>query len=285
MDLASLKLIVAGSVFVSLALGWVGLTTSVRAAIQRYERHVSGEVEAGLHALFIDLSGQQLILIAVGLAGAIMLGVALVLPWPIALAAGLPGLLTPRLALRWIKNRRHRAFIEQLPDALQGLASSMRAGSNLGRGLELLSQQQAAPLGEEFALILRRQRLGEDLESGLNGLLARFPSEEVGLFRSAVVVSHQVGGDLAGTLDMLAATLRERAQVEERILALTAMGRMQGRVMMVLPIAIGGMLYVQQPLIMVRLVTEPIGWAVIALAAGMMGIASVAIRRIVAIDV
>ena len=285
MDIASLKLIVAGSVFVSLALSWAGLTTLGRAAVQRYERHVSGEVEAGLHALFVDLSGQQLILIAVGLAGAIMLGVALVLPWPIALAAGLPGLLTPRLALRWIKNRRQRAFIEQLPDALQGLASSMRAGSNLGRGLELLSQQQAAPLGEEFALILRRQRLGEDLESGLNGLLARFPSEEVGLFRSAVVVSHQVGGDLAGTLDMLAATLRERAQVEERILALTAMGRMQGRVMMVLPIAIGGMLYLQQPLIMVRLVTEPIGWAVIALAAGMMGIASVAIRRIVAIDV
>jgi tight adherence protein B len=84
---------------------------------------------------------------------------------------------------------------------------------------------------------------------------------------------------------MLAATLRERAQVEERIMALTAMGRMQGRVMMVLPIAIGGMLYLQQPLIMVRLVTEPIGWAVIALAAGMMGVASVAIRRIVAIDV
>jgi tight adherence protein B len=100
-----------------------------------------------------------------------------------------------------------------------------------------------------------------------------------------VVVSHQVGGDLAGTLDMLAATLRERAQVEERIMALTAMGRMQGRVMMVLPVAVGGMLYLQQPLIMVRLVTEPIGWAVIALAAGMMGVASVAIRRIVAIDV
>jgi tight adherence protein B len=151
-DIASLKLIVAGSVFVSLALGWVGLTTSVRAAIQRYERHVSGEVEAGLHALFIDLSGQQLILIAVALGAVMTLGVALVLPWPIALAAGLPGLLAPRLALRWIKNRRHRAFIEQLPDALQGLASSMRAGSNLGRGLELLSQQQAAPLGEEFAL-------------------------------------------------------------------------------------------------------------------------------------
>ena len=285
MDLLTDQWLFVGSVSISAALGCVGTTRVLRTSSQHYQRYVSGEVGAGLHAQFIDLSSRQLILIAIGVGVAVAAGIAIIFPWPVALIAGFAGLLTPRFALGWVKKRRHKAFIQQLPDALQGLASSMRAGSNLGRGLALLSRQQAAPLGEEFALILRRQRLGESLNACLDGLLARFPSEEVGLFRSAVIVSHQVGGDLASTLDMLAATLRERAQVEERINALTAMGRMQGRVMCLLPVAIGGMLYLQKPDTMARLFNEPIGWAVLALASIMMALAIFVIRRIVAIDV
>jgi len=198
---------------------------------------------------------------------------------------GIERISPPRILSLFLKRRRQKAFIAQLPDALQGLASSLRAGTNLTKGLELISRRQPEPLREEFALLLSRQRLGDTLETALNDLAKRIPAEEVGLFRSAVIVSHQVGGDLASTLDMLAATLRERAQVEDRITALTAMGRMQGRVMCLLPVAIGLMLYFQQPDVMVRLFTEPLGWVVIGLASVMMAIASVSIRRIVAIDV
>ena len=128
-------------------------------------------------------------------------------------------------------------------------------------------------------------RVGEALETVLAGFAGRIPAEETALFRNAVVISHQVGGDLAGILDTLSMTLRERAQVEERIDALTAMGRMQGRVMAVLPLAIGAMLYIQQPALMGRLFSEPLGWLVLGTVSIMMALALVSIRRIVAIDV
>jgi tight adherence protein B len=73
--------------------------------------------------------------------------------------------------------------------------------------------------------------------------------------------------------------------VEERVQALTAMGRMQGRVMTLLPFAIAAMLYLQQPALMSRLFTEPMGLAVVALAGIMMGLAAWSIRRIVSIDI
>ena len=186
---------------------------------------------------------------------------------------------------RWQHQRRRKAFIRQFPDALQALASGLRAGSNLSRGLESIARHQPAPVANEFAHLIHRQRLGEPIERSLDDLHARIPTEEVALLRSAITVSQQVGGDLAGTLDELISTLRERAAVEERVQALTAMGRMQGRVMTLLPFAIAAMLYLQQPALMSRLFTEPMGLAVVALAGIMMGLAAWSIRRIVSIDI
>ncbi len=277
--------IVIAAAFVGVGLAFLSVASLLEAASLRYRHHVDDHVGVDLRAQFVRLNSRELFTLALGSGVAVVALSAVLLPLPIAMALGLLGLAAPRIALAIIRQRRRQAFIQQLPDALQGLAASLRAGTNLGKGLELISRRQPAPLGEEFSLMLSRQRLGESLESILNDLQARFPSEEVALFRSAVLIAHQVGGDLAYTLDMLANTLRERAQVEDRIVALTAMGRMQGRVMTLLPVAIGAMLYVQQPKIMGRLFTEPLGWGVLALAAVMMGVAMVSIRRIVAIDV
>lgn len=186
---------------------------------------------------------------------------------------------------RWRARRRQRAFIRQLPDALQALASALRAGSNLARGLDAVARHQPAPVSDEFAQLIRRQRLGESVDRVFGELYARMPSEEVALLRSAIVVSQRVGGDLAGTLDSLAETLRERAAVEDRVQALTAMGRMQGRVMTLLPVAITAMLHLQQPDLMARLFTTPIGLGVLAVAVGMMALAAWSIHRIIQIDV
>jgi len=277
-----------------LALIGSGLTASLAAlaavsglgpALQQYRSHLRATARDDLRGQFIDLSARRLLQIAVG-AGLVLAALtAWLLPWPFAVAAGLTGLGLPRFGVATIRERRRRAVIRQLPDGLQSLSSSLRAGTNIGRAMELVSRRQPPPLGQEFGLMLSRQRLGEELDTVLAGFAERVPAEETALFRNAIMISHRVGGDLAHTLDTLAATLRERAQVEERISALTAMGRMQGRVMLVLPFGIGGMLYVQQPAMMARLFTEPLGWAVIGIVAVAMVLATIWIRRVVAIDV
>ncbi|AUB78235.1 hypothetical protein BBH56_03360 [Spiribacter roseus] len=282
MSFALLALIAA---CLAAGLALMALVSGLVPAIQRYRSHIQATAQDDLRAQFIDLPARRLLQIAVGLGLVLAALTAILLPWPVAVAAGLTGLALPRIGVYRIRERRRRAIIRQLPDALQTLASSLRAGTNIGRAMALVSRRQPAPLSQEFGLMLSRQRLGEELETVLGGFAERVPAEETALFRNAIMISHRVGGDLAHTLDTLSITLRERAQVEERITALTAMGRMQGRVMMVLPFGIGGMLYLQQPAMMARLFTEPLGWAVIVIVAVAMALAMVSIRRVVAIDI
>jgi len=89
--------------------------------------------------------------------------------------------------------------------------------------------------------------MGIPLETALMQLAHRAPSEGLSLFVSAVRISQESGGQLAQTLDRLADTLRRKAALEGRIDALTAQGRLQGWVMVALPLAVGLALFVIEP--------------------------------------
>jgi tight adherence protein B len=217
--------------------------------------------------------------IACALVGLYMLGVVG------ALFGILFGVLAPRVAIARIAKARVKRFVYQLPDALLALASALRAGSNLTKGLELLSSRQPAPLSQEFTIVLAEHRVGRQLAESLEDMRKRIDTPELDLMNTAINVSRRVGGNLADTLESLAKTLQEKAHIEGKIDALTAMGRAQGWVVGLLPIFIGFVLYQQQPDRMGLLFTEWYGWAVLAVVAVMMAIAAWMIKKIVNIDV
>lgn len=267
------------------ALGFLAAWFLLNEAGHLYHRRVAGRVSEDLRTQFVSASQIQLTLTGV-IPCLLLLATPLFgMPWAFAVVLAICALGIPSLWARRLQQRRHQQFIAQLPEALLALASSLRAGANLSQAITLTGQRQPAPLGQEFALVQGRQRLGDDLNSALEALCNRFPSAELRLFKDALVISHQVGGDLAGTLETVSNTLRERAQIEEKVQALTAMGRLQGKVMCLLPLAIGGMLYLQQPDTMRRLFTDPMGWVVLGVISIMMTLAIFMIRRIVSIDV
>ena len=101
----------------------------------------------------------------------------------------------------------------------------------------------------------------------------------------AISISRSVGGNLADTLETLAKTLREKAQIEGKINALTAMGRMQGWVVGLMPVAVMLMLRHQEPEGMKALFNEPIGWATMVVIGILMAVAAMMIRKIVNIDI
>lgn len=265
-------------------LFWVGWSLISRSAFVYHARFITGVGEQ-LRSNFVDAAPAPLLMFSVALSASLFAGVGLLLDWPMGVAACLLALAAPRVGLIVVRRRRVRAFVQQLPDALQSMASALRAGSNLTKSLEFLATRQPAPLSQEFALVLAKHRLGHELGEALAELRRRVPRHEVDLFNSAVTISSRIGGNLAETIDSLAQTLREKAQVEGKIASLTAMGRMQGWVLCLLPLAIGGVLFLQQPERMRLLFTEIYGWAVLATVAVMMAAAIWMIRRIVAIDV
>lgn len=202
-----------------------------------------------------------------------------------AVSGAVISFVAPWLIVSWFTRRRRKQFIYQLPDALLALASALRAGSNLAKGLELLSTRQPRPLRQEFTIVLAEYRVGRPLADTLADMRRRIDAAELDLMNTAMNVSRRVGGNLADTLESLARTLREKAHIEGKIDALTSMGRAQGWVVGLLPGFVGFVLYQQQPDRMSLLFTQWYGWVVLGVVTVMMAIAAWMIHKIVSIDV
>jgi tight adherence protein B len=280
-DVQSSELLVAGCVIAAVLM----VLLAVRRSLHQYERAFVGGLGARLRHSFILADPQRLFLFSIA-ATSIAAVVGYLLIGPVGgVGVSIVGLVLPRLSVAFMAKQRVKKFVYQLPDALLALASALRAGSNLTKGLELLATRQPPPLSQEFTIILAEYRVGRQLAESLGDLRRRIDTPELDLMNTALNVSRRVGGNLADTLESLAKTLQEKAHIEGKIDALTSMGRAQGWVVGLLPIFIGFVLYQQQPERMSLLFTQWYGWIVLAVVAIMMSIAAWMIRKIVNIDV
>lgn len=184
----------------------------------------------------------------------------------------------------WQRKKRKEKIESELPDALMFLASALRAGSALSVALQILVRDQKGPLGDEFSILLKEQRLGVSFDDAIQNMAQRLDIPDFVLVVVALRVAKEVGGNLSDPLQRLAETLRRKSILEGRIKALTAQGRIQGIVMTLFPLALMAILYFMQPT-MVLLFTTPIGWGVLALIAFLLTLGYLSIQKIVAIDI
>lgn len=193
--------------------------------------------------------------------------------------------LLPRLLYAWMRKRRLRKFEEQLPDALMMLSGGLRAGVGLSSAISQLVAEAQPPLAQEFALMLREQRLGVTLEQSLNNLARRMPTQTTTLVVSAMRIASETGGGLAETLERTAHTIRSRLQMEGKIGALTAQGKLQAWVVGMLPMVLMLILNKMEPEAMSYLWHSRIGWGTLAVIAFFEFMGVYVIRKIIAIDV
>jgi tight adherence protein B len=109
---------------------------------------------------------------------------------------------------------------------------------------------------------------------------------------TAINIQSQVGGNLATVLDSIAFTIRERIRIQGEIQTLTAMQRYSGYVITLLPIGLGGILFLISPTYIGRMLKPepaifglPAGIVFFAIGLISMGIGYILIRRIVDIKV
>lgn len=194
-------------------------------------------------------------------------------------------IILPRLAVGWLRKRRFRQFEKQLPDALLMVSGAMRAGASLTVAMEGMVKEQRPPLSQEFELMLREQRLGVDFDTALRNMEKRLPIPDFVMVVSGMRISREVGGNLADILETLADTLRRKHQMEGKIDALTAQGRMQGIVMTGLPLFLMLILTQMEPEAMAPLYHTWYGWATLAVIGVLLTLGYLAIRKITTIDV
>ncbi len=75
----------------------------------------------------------------------------------------------PYFYVRGKRKQRLARFEEQLPEALEFLSRSMRAGHALSISLEMLGEELEDPLGQEFRLLFNQHNLGASLETAMHG--------------------------------------------------------------------------------------------------------------------
>lgn len=203
----------------------------------------------------------------------------------LAVAALVMVMVLPKKLYAWLRQRRIDKIQQQLPDGLMMVAGSMRAGLGFTPALESLARDVEPPLAQEFALVLREQRMGVKLDDALQHFNDRVPVQDVTLFVSAVAISREVGGNLAESMASLADTLRRRLIMEGKVKSLTAQGRLQGIVMALMPVGLIGFLSFAYPDTMDAMYHTPTGWVVIGIAAVMEYLGYRMCRKIMSIDI
>ncbi|WP_341669523.1 type II secretion system F family protein [Alcaligenes sp. SDU_A2] len=165
----------------------------------------------------------------------------------LALLLTVAGLVLPVLLMRAVQAQRLRRLRRQLPDFVLSLALALQAGLAVQAALEQLAQSLAAPLGQEFRLLLRWQRLGMGRQASYEQLLIRVPLDDLSMFLGVLTMGQGTGTGMSVMLKVLAQTLRTRLSMEEKIQALTAQARLQARIMVVLPLLLAAVLYGLDP--------------------------------------
>ncbi len=267
------------------ALIWALLQVSL-AGYQRYEHHFTEQADSRLESLFLFLDARKLFL-------ANVLGLLIVPPVVYLLSDSLlyPALalaivlLGPKIVFWRLERQRRERIREALPDALAQIAGGMRAGATFIGATQVMVNETKGPISQELGLFLREQKLGLTLDEGLDNLAERVDLEEMDLVVTAVQIARELGGNLAEIFERLSDTLRRKLEMEGRIRALTAQGKLQGWVVGLLPFFIMIGLNAMEPEALRPLFTSVLGWGFLAAIGVLTALGMFAIRRIVAIDI
>ena len=200
----------------------------------------------------------------------------------------LPGMvfgLLPYFVLKIIKARRMKKFEEQLPDALDMIARSLRAGHALSGGLEMVGQEFPEPLGPEFARTVRQITFGVNLERALRNMSERVDCPDLKFLVVSVMIQRESGGNLGEIMENIGRIIRERFQLRGKIRTLAAEGKFSAIILIVLPFLIALALFFINPDYIKELINDTKGRMIIAGAIVMMGVGVYFMKRIIDIKV
>lgn len=202
-----------------------------------------------------------------------------------AVLIGLPMFYFPMFWLRYKARKRRNLFDDQLPDVLQGISSSLKAGHSFNQALNAMIKDSPNPTSEEFARVMTEARLGMPIEDALQHMADRMGSDDFEFAVTTVNIQRTVGGSLADILQMVGDTVRNRQQFRKKVKALSSMGTMSAYVLLGMPIFIGAALSLINPEYMKPLFFTTTGHYLMAAGAFSMTLGYFACMKVVAIKI
>lgn len=202
----------------------------------------------------------------------------------LALPAAAFAAMVPTSFLRLKRTKRLLQFEEQFPEALDLMSRALKAGHAFTTGLAMVADEMPSPLGPEFRLLHDQQNYGMPLPDALKSFALRIPLLDARFFATAVLIQRESGGNLSEILDNIATVIRDRFRVKRQIRVISAHGRLTGWVLVGVPPALSGVLFVINPNHFRTLMGDPLGVQLIIAAIVLQITGTLIIRKLVQIE-
>lgn len=164
-----------------------------------------------------------------------------------ALIGAVIGGIAPGQYVKSQQKQRLRKFNDQLPDMLNLMVNGLRAGYSTMQAMEAISKELPPPINDEFRRVVQEMQIGIPMETALDNLLRRIPSEDLDFVVTAINVQREVGGNLSEILDNISFTIRERIRIKGEVRVLTAQVRTSGTVLSLIPFGLTLILWFLNP--------------------------------------
>ena len=166
----------------------------------------------------------------------------------------------PVQVLKFRRNRRHKQFGVQLPEALELITRSLKAGHPVPVAISMVAREMPDPIGTEFGVVADEVTYGSDLVSALHNLYQRVGHEDLPLFVTAVSIQTSSGGNLREILDGLSLTIRDRGKLKRKVRAISTEGRMSAYILTAVPCLLAAAIMVMMPHFYTSVWDKPMTW-------------------------
>jgi len=173
--------------------------------------------------------------------------------------------LMPLFFVLFKRSQRSTKLSQQLPDALEMMARSLRAGHALQSSFKMVATEMPTPVSIEFGRAFESQELGMPFEKAVADMTRRAPeNQDLKIFALSVIVQKETGGNLVEIIEKIADTVRGREKFQGKLRGLTAEGRMSSYILGALPfVSLLFMLFGNREYLM-PMFEEPVGHYVLA---------------------
>lgn len=193
------------------------------------------------------------------------------------------GTLAPPFYLSRRAAGRLAHFQQQLPEALDTMARSLRAGHSFLASMKMIADECPPPIKTEFAAVIEEIAFGVSVTNALKRFTARIDSPALRFLVTSIMIQRESGGNLAEIIDAISSMTRKHFELEAKVLAVSAEGRLSAVILFALPFLLALLMGVLNPDYILVLFRDPLGQAMVAGAGALMLLGAVVTKRMITI--
>lgn len=191
----------------------------------------------------------------------------------------------PLWFISFLRKRRFKAFLEELPNSLDVMVRSIKSGLPLNDAIRLISSEAAEPVKSEFLRVVEAQQVGMSVPEACLRMYNRIPISEVNFFAVVINIQAQAGGNLSEALSNLSSVLRARKQMKAKIKAMSMEAKASAVIIGALPFIVGFLVFLSSPSYIMVLFTDQRGHLIMGVSLVWMTIGVLVMRKMIDFEV